>query len=148
MIDVQVSIPDSVYRQFDSRRWAEALRRGMELSTNRYIEHASDYRRVAPPAVPTYARGYGPTRADGTVRALTSEKFNAQWTKTIRILQDDVHGRIGNRASYGIYVMGNERQAAFHRQRGWKTDQQVLNEEMPQIEQLFKREIVNVVRGR
>lgn len=66
-----------------------------------------------------YERGFGSKyrRLDGNVTTRqTSETLGRRWTANVSA--DGKTGRVGNNASYVIYVQG-ERQAKWHKRRGW-----------------------------
>ena len=61
-----------------------------------------------------YQRGYGPRSRTGWSRE-TSEHLGKSWYISASVDQVEV----GNKASYGIFVQGDE-QTGFHGERGWK----------------------------
>ena len=81
-----------------------------------------------------YERGYGPRwqmAGGGTGGRKTSEMLGRKWTIAKK------HGGltvvIGNNVSYGPFVQDDERQAHFHRARGWQTTMKAAKEEGPKI---------------
>jgi hypothetical protein len=88
-----------------------------------------------------YERGYGPkwmTRAGVHGRA-TSETLGRRWTT--RTEDNGLTVIVGNNASYGPYVQDRDSQASFHTARGWRTIQDVAEEEGPRIIQQVKDEV-------
>lgn len=123
------------------------IRRAVERGTARLLGHISSYTRVAGPSVASYRRGFGPLRADGTVRRMSSEKLNERWTSKIEESSNSVTGIVGNNTSYGPYVMDVQRQAYMHRGR-WQTDEAVLADETPWIQEEFEALMANAIAGR
>lgn len=77
-----------------------------------------------------YERGYGSKRIrrDGSiVGRKTSETLGRKWTVERR--DQGLTVVVGNNVSYSIYVHDADKQAWFHARRGWKTAQQVLEDE-------------------
>jgi hypothetical protein len=86
-----------------------------------------------------YQRGYGSkwVRKNNSIAGRqSSEQLEQNWS--IRV--EKYQARVGNNASYGPYVQGKE-QASFHKARGWKTTDQVVDEEREPIVQFAKREV-------
>lgn len=95
-----------------------------------------------------YQRGYGPRwrRKGGTIGGKkTSEALGRKWTQDSR--NGGLAQVIGNNASYAPWVHAAEQvgskgpQAKFHEHNGWKTDEQVIDEEGPTVLAFVKREI-------
>ena len=89
-----------------------------------------------------YVRGQGQfwSRVDGTfgVRK-TSEDLGQKWT--IKTRDDGLTAIVGNNVSYGPFVQDEERQASFHKKRGWKTTQDVAREESDEVQEMLIRAI-------
>jgi len=64
-----------------------------------------------------------------------SEALNKRWTTK---LESDTQVVVGNNTSYGELVMG-DKQAAFHRDTGWKTIQTIVDDNKPAIEEEIKK---------
>lgn len=81
-----------------------------------------------------YERGFGSkwARKDGsTGSAQTSETLGRSWTEAV-----DPAGKwaqVGTRASYAPLVQDRDEQAAFHKDRGWQTAQDVLDDNTDDI---------------
>jgi len=89
-----------------------------------------------------YERGYGPrwARKDGSIGGRkTSEDLINKWGIAERA--GGLQQVIGNNASYSIYVHSADDQARFHGRRGWKTDEQVLDEEGDEVLKFIQHEI-------
>ena len=89
-----------------------------------------------------YERGWGSRykRLDGVVTGKkTSETLGRRWTtgeKNAGLTQI-----VGNNASYAPYVQSKEKQARFHKARGWLTDEQVLKQEGDEVLQFIQKEV-------
>lgn len=82
------------------------------------------------PSMPRwYERGYGPRwrKADGSVGGrATSETLGKRWTSRTT---SNTRAVIGNNASYAPFVHDPERQASALDRIGWKTTDQIAEEE-------------------
>jgi hypothetical protein len=78
-----------------------------------------------------YERGYGPRWQGGSGGKKTSEMLGRKWT--IAKKHQGLTVVIGNNVSYGPYVQDEDKQAHFHRERGWKTTKKAAEEEAPKI---------------
>ena len=97
------------------------------------------------PSNPTgrwYERGYGTRTATGR-KYPTSETLGRKWTVANR--DKGLTKVIGNNVSYGPYVQSAEDQAKIHGERGWKTDQQVADEEADTVIDSIKREVDKIL---
>lgn len=96
-----------------------------------------------------YERGYGPRwlrkRKGGVGGRKTSETLGRKWTTAER--NAGLTHIIGNNASYAEYVQSEEKQAKFHGQRGWKTDEEVLREEGDQVLEFIQHEVEKELGG-
>jgi hypothetical protein len=72
-----------------------------------------------------YKRSYGQYYGKRLIRK--SETLGKKWTIASR--DGGLTQVIGNNVSYGPYVQSAKFQAWFHKKRGWKTDEQVIEEE-------------------
>jgi hypothetical protein len=54
---------------------------------------------------------------------------------------------IGNNVSYSPYVHDPEKQAAFHKARGWKTTEQVANEETDVVMRQLEAALIKDLGG-
>lgn len=88
-----------------------------------------------------YERGYG-TRWPGGGRR-TSETLGRKWTIGSR--NRGLTWIVGNNVSYGPYVQDEDKQAAFHKRRGWKTTQTVAKEEAETVNKFVKKEIDRIL---
>jgi hypothetical protein len=81
-----------------------------------------------------YERGFGSkwARKDGSIgSAQTSETLGRSWTEAV-----DPAGKwaqVGTKASYAPLVQDRDEQAAFHKDRGWLTAQDVLDDNTDDI---------------
>ena len=89
-----------------------------------------------------YERGWGSKyrRLDGVVTGKkTSETLGRKWTTAERA--GGLQQIIGNNASYVEFVHSSEKQARFHKSRGWKTDKQVLKSEGGRVLKFIQKEV-------
>lgn len=93
------------------------------------------------PPAPYYERGRGTIRADGTSLG-GSERLGTQWYVD-RYSQMGVV--IGNRASYAPFVNGPE-QAWFHAPRGWRILDEVAEEKMQDIIDVYQAWIDRLIK--
>ena len=99
------------------------------------------------PSNPTgrwYERGYGTRTATGRGYK-TSETLGRKWTVASR--DRGFTQVVGNNVSYGPFVQSAEEQAKIHGKRGWKTDQQVIDEESDTVLDFVKDEIDRILAG-
>ena len=89
-----------------------------------------------------YERGYG-TRTRTGRGYPTSETLGRRWTHEVSA--DGKRGVVGNNASYGPYVQSFEKQASFHKSRGWKTDADVVDEEDKKVKGFFEDAIQDIL---
>jgi len=92
-----------------------------------------------------YQRGYGQKwrRKDGSVGGYqSSEDLQQRWLGKVL---SNTRGEIGNDASYAPYVQGGEEQSSVMREIGWKTTDQVVEEEsefvLREIQKAVDREL-------
>ena len=82
-----------------------------------------------------YERGWGSKWKGGTGGKQTSETLGRKWTR--KFIMGGLGVLVGNNVSYGDYVQG-ERQVGFHAARGWKTTDQVAEEETDEVVKFLK----------
>jgi hypothetical protein len=90
-----------------------------------------------------YERGYGMRYASGRGKR-TSETLGRKWTIASR--DGGLTQVVGNDVSYGPYVQSAKFQARIHAKRGWKTDEQVLDEEQDTVANFVLDEVRKVLR--
>lgn len=76
-----------------------------------------------------YERGYGPRwmlASGATVGRKTSETLGRRWS--IHRASGRMKVVLSNIASYAAFVHSAEKQASFHKRRGWRTDRDAVNE--------------------
>lgn len=90
-----------------------------------------------------YERGYGSRwirkRAGGVGGSKTSEMLGRRWTTAQRM--GGLQQVIGNNVSYGKYVQSRADQAGFHKARGWKAIEDVVEQETDTILKFVQTEI-------
>ena len=90
-----------------------------------------------------YERGYG-TRYIGGGGRKTSETLGRKWT--IKALNGGLTQIVGNNVSYSVFVQG-ERQAAFHKRRGWKTTDEIAAQESAAVTKFLKSHVDKALEG-
>ena len=81
-----------------------------------------------------YERGYGPrwiVRSGEVHGSKTSETLGRSWTTAVK--DQGLTVEVGAHASYAPYVQDREQQAWFHKARGWRTVQDVVEEDGERI---------------
>lgn len=81
-----------------------------------------------------YQRGYGSKwmRRDGSTGGRqTSQTLGKRWT--VKVIDRGLGVQLANNADYAPFVQDDDRQAWFHRARGWSTVQQVIKDETDYI---------------
>ena len=98
-----------------------------------------------------YERGFGPRwrRKDGSVGGYqTSERLDARWAAASpQISQGGLTARVGVNVSYAPYVQSYEKQAGFHRARGWRTDRMAVQERGPHIQKLVSDAVRRILEA-
>jgi len=95
-----------------------------------------------------YERGYGPrwVRKDGSINGRkTSQTLNRRWS-----IQRGVRSAtLWNKAGYSGFVHDANIQAAFHKRRGWRTDQDVINQVQGDgtVSNIVNQALTNVFNG-
>jgi ABC-type Fe3+ transport system substrate-binding protein len=95
-----------------------------------------------------YERGYGPKWRviSGAIHGKkSSETLGRKWTTKAK--DKGLTQVIGNNVSYGPFVQG-DKQAAFHKKRGWKTTEQIAEEEKDEVLKFVQAEIEKVLESR
>ena len=91
--------------------------------------------------LPWYQRGYGVRYIGGGGRK-TSERLGTQWyTK-----REGYKTRIGNRASYAMYVHGDDDQAKVMAEIGWKKLYATFREKRADIQKIYQRMVDRTIR--
>ena len=91
-----------------------------------------------------YERGFGTRTATGRAYP-TSETLGRKWTIGSR--DQGFTQVVGNNVSYGPYVQSAEKQAKIHKRRGWKTDEQVINEGTDTVLGFVKAQVDKILEG-
>ena len=87
-----------------------------------------------------YERGFGTRTVTGKAYP-TSETLGRRWTSAkADVRQDGGRGTIGNNASYAKYVQDKDTQAGFHKDRGWVTIQDAIEDNQRVIIGFWKDE--------
>lgn len=96
-----------------------------------------------------YERGYGPRwqRRDGSINGYqTSEMLDKKWAAARpRVSARKLEARVGVKVSYAPYVQSEEKQAWFHRARGWRTDEDAVEQRGPHVIRLVQRAVRRIL---
>lgn len=91
-----------------------------------------------------YERNYGTRyrrkRKGGLGGKRTSESLGKKWT--MKTEDDGLTQAIGNNASYARKVHDPKEQASFHARRGWKTTEQVIEQERKVVVDFIRKKMV------
>ena len=97
-----------------------------------------------------YQRGWGTKwmRKDGSVNGRqTSETLGRRWHYKRVESAGEMQMVIGNNASYAPFVQGAEKQAAFHKSRGWVTAEAALEQARPMIMRMVQDRVNEQLKG-
>ena len=146
-VSVEVKGLDELERKIGGLATLRTVRVGLKAGAVHVKGKADDY----PPSTIAnspgnpkgrwYERGYGPrwmTR-QGVHGRKTSQTLGRKWTMAER--NNGMTFIIGNNVTYGPYVQDREKQAWFHRQRGWRTVQDVAEDELDTVTRFVQQEI-------
>ena len=100
------------------------------------------------PSMPRwYERGYGSKwRTKAGIRGRkSSENLGRKWTVSYE--NGGMTGRVGNNVSYGPYVQGPEQQAHAMWVIGWKTTDDVADEEIDTVLDFINKQVDKALEG-
>lgn len=155
-VSIEIEGLEELRKQLDPRRMDKFARIALEggagiihAEAQRYPPKSSANRPNA--AGRWYERGYGPKwqRQDGTVGGIhSSEQLGKQWTQKIKRLRDGWEAIISNKVgqTYGRYVQDEEKQAHFHKARGWQTVQSIATKKANEVQKLFDQMVQRWMR--
>lgn len=89
-----------------------------------------------------YERGWGAkwaVKAGGWRGRKVSENLLAKWT--VKFIDSGLTGIVGNNVSYGPYLQDEEQQTNVMRIIGWRTIQDVAEDELPVVTRFIEGEI-------
>ena len=86
---------------------------------------------------------YPPKPSHSTYRRTGT--LGRRWTTAIQKLGSGIRGRLGNNTAYAPWVQSATQQVSFHKRTGWKTDEQVTDNNRDRIERIFQRAINRVL---
>ena len=145
---VEVQGLDELMKKLDTVAKLEGAKRGIKAAALFIKGKVAEY----PPASSAnaaggypkrwYQRGAGPryARRDGSVGGRnTSETLGRKWT--IKMQSGGLGAIVGNNVSYGPYVQDEQRQARFHKRRGWKTTKRIIDHHSKQVVEMVAKEI-------
>lgn len=150
---IQIKGLDELLKKLDSLQKLDAIKPALKAAAVHVKGKIAQYPPSSEANDPNrrkwYERGYGPKwrLVSGEVHGKrTSETLGRKWTT--RSLNQGLTQVVGNNVSYGPFVQSAEKQAAFHRKRGWKTTEDVAAEEADTVNKFVKDEIDKVLEGR
>lgn len=86
---------------------------------------------------------YPPAPANSKyVRTTTLGK---RWTTDVDVRSDEITGKVGNNTEYAPQVQSAKFQKPIFKRIGWKTDRQVLDQELPAIIKDFEEAVAGEV---
>ena len=94
-----------------------------------------------------YVRGTGPhwaLKGGGYHFSRTSETLGKKWA--IKTTHQGMGAVIGNNVSYGPYVQARDKQAQFHKNRNWKTVEDVVEDETRNILEKISMFVVKAMK--
>jgi len=91
-----------------------------------------------------YVRGRGGYSPSGKL-VTRSETLGRRWTQKTE--DDGLTVRIGNNVSYGPFVQDREKQARFHALHGWRTVQDVAEQDGEEVKELITKEVQKLFDG-
>lgn len=140
---VQVRGVEEVIRKLEKVGGRGALRRPMTKAVTHLHREIAIYPPSSSANSPAngyswYERGFGTRSRTGRAWP-TSETLGRRWTHDVS--GDGKRGEVGNNASYGPFVQSEEKQAGFHKRRGWLTDEKVAEKEARKVVGFFDDEV-------
>ena len=138
---------NKLLRKLDTLGKLKGAKRGLKTGAEHIEGTIKEYAPKSAANVPKshgrwYERGWGSKyrRLDGVITGKkTSETLRTGWSTKSR--NSGLTQVIGTNVSYAPYVQSKEKQARFHKARGWKTDEQVLKSEGEQVLKFIQHEI-------
>ena len=143
--NIEIRGLDKLLKKIDNLGQLEGVKAGMKAAAVHIQGKISKYPPSSDanrPGKRWYERGYGSkwTRKDGSIGGKkTSETLGKRWATSSR--DRGLTQVIGNNASYAPFVQDAEKQAAFHKQRGWSTAQGVVDDETETVVKFIQDEI-------
>lgn len=150
MANVTVRGLDEIMRKLEKVGGSGVMKRPMTKA----VAHLHSVIAIYPPATAAnsppgrngyswYERGFGTRTITGKAWP-TSETLGRRWTH--EVTENGRRGEVGNNAGYGPYVQSAEKQAAFHVQNGWVTDEQVAEKEADTVVGFFDDEYRDLLK--
>ena len=92
-----------------------------------------------------YVRGSGTQTEHKFYR--TSQALGRHWTEEISGSSTSITGKVGNATTYAPYVQSREHQAEFHKARGWKTIEDVAEQDADRAQNEIQSAIDEALRS-
>lgn len=149
---IEIKGLDKTLRKLSHPAHVAAAKRGLQAGAVHIKGTVDEY----PPATEAnspgqprwYERGYGPRwrrKSGGIGGRKSSETLGRKWTVASR--NAGLTQIVGNAVSYGPFVQDEDRQASFHKRRGWGTIQKAAKEESGPVLRFVKAEIDKVLES-
>jgi len=123
--DMSIDGLDQLYEILGLLKGLEYLTPPMRQTMYLLQERISKY----PPVKPT-------SRRDGTL--------GREWTTEVKLLLDNLEGKVGTNIDYAPWVQSKKFQAWMHK-GWWQTDEDVMRASVADIEHLFNTHIANLL---
>ncbi|MBE0690069.1 MAG: hypothetical protein IH587_08115 [Anaerolineae bacterium] len=147
-IDIQVEA-DQAINGLAALSQMRGLRRGLAGAAVHLQGKAAAYppeRHAPQPMTDAQRRGFFAKLRAGEIEvpyvrgsSSSSENLGQRWTVEER--DGGLTQVVGNNASYARLVQSAERQTFYHKVTGWKTDEQIMNEESRRVQEIVNAEI-------
>lgn len=116
---------EEMYAALGYFKGLEYLRPAMQRTVYLLQERIAKY----PPAKPTSDR---------------SGTLGREWTTEVKLLSDNLEGKVGTRLEYAPWVQSKKFQAWMHK-GWWQTDEDIMRASLRDIEHLFNAQIATAV---
>jgi len=124
-------------KSLEDLKFLKAILRATGVTTKKHIAtypSATEANSPRGPGMSWYQRGQGTHYqkvGGGESIYKTSETLRDQWTTEVK--DNGLTVKVGNNVTYGPFVQDKEKQAWFHKARGWLTTQDVIEQDGPKI---------------
>lgn len=95
-----------------------------------------------------YVRGYGPhwrTKGGDVHSRKTSQTLGRKWT--VGAQNNGLTAVIGNNVTYGPYVQDPDQQASHMKAIGWKTTEEIVNENQTVVENFVRESVEDALQS-
>lgn len=144
-LDKLLAALDKFPRQVD-RAMRVTIRGAAEMVRDQVAVYPSQSAANVPPGINGYSwyeRGFGTRTVTGRAYA-TSQALGRSWATKVRTIVGGWQAEVGTDVNYAPFVQG-DKQAGFHRARGWQTVDQVVKKMTPQVVRFVGKAIDKVL---